>query len=361
MSPPVELASQPRASVQALAKVLLHDHLDGSLRPGTLLDLCRQKGLSVPADHEPALQAWFRANAMAGSLERYLQGFALTVAAMASLPALQRVAREAAEDAAAEGCVLAEFRIAPLLFEPHGLQPQACVEALLQGLSEGPIPCGLIICGMRQHSPEDVMRSAELALRYRFNASDANGHTTGVVGFDLAGPELGYPATLHAKALHRVREGGLPLTLHAGEADGAERVLEAVRLGARRIGHGVRIADWLKSPRAIEDIQALKQADIHFEVCPTSNVHTGAAPDIAHHPIRAMWDAGLSLSYQTDNHLISCVDMNAEGLHLIEQAHFTVSDLQRMQTLALQASFMPQALKTQAKKLLADPPAPLRN
>ena len=164
----------------ALPKVLLHEHLDGGLRPQTLLELCRAQGLSVPADDAPALAAWMHANANSGSLTRYLDGFALTVAAMASVQACERVAFEAAEDARLDGCVLAEFRMAPLLLEPHGLSGEAVVEALLSGLRRSALPSGLIICAMRTDAPEQTLRTAELAARY------AN---QGVIGFDLAGAE----------------------------------------------------------------------------------------------------------------------------------------------------------------------------
>lgn len=184
-----------------LPKVLLHDHLDGGLRIPTLIELARQRSLALPADEPETLSAWFDARAHAGSLVEYLRGFALTVAAMASPQALERVAFEAAEDARADGCVLAEFRIAPLLFEAHGVGGEAAVEALLTGLRRSPLPSGLIVCAMRQLDETEVARSANLALRYRGQ---------GVVAFDLAGPEAGYPATRHAALLARLREEGLP-------------------------------------------------------------------------------------------------------------------------------------------------------
>jgi hypothetical protein len=165
----------------------------------------------------PALAAWFDARAHAGSLVEYLRGFALTVAAMATPEALERVAFEAAEDALAEGCVLAEFRIAPLLFEAHGVAGDVAVAGLLAGLARSRLPSGLIVCAMRQLPPAQTVRAAELALRWQGR---------GVVGFDLAGPEAGWPAGRARAALALVREAGLPLTLHAGEADAAERVLE---------------------------------------------------------------------------------------------------------------------------------------
>jgi adenosine deaminase len=304
---------------RALPKVVLHDHLDGGLRPATLFELLQARNLPCPAPDVAALEAWFDDRAHAGSLEEYLQGFALTVAAMATPQALERVALEAGIDAHADGVELAEFRIAPLLFEPHGVAPEAAIEALLAGLKKAPIPCGLIVCAMRDLPQSETQRAVELALRYRHY---------GVVGFDLAGAELGHPASDHARALRRVCDAGLGLTLHAGEADSAQRVAEAVRMGARRIGHGVRLVDALVTQYAL--VEEVLRAGVHLEICPTSNVHTGAAPSIAEHPITKLWRAGISLSYQTDNRLMSRTSMSQEAALLLEHTPLTEDDLRRM-------------------------------
>jgi len=329
------------ALARALPKVLLHEHLDGGLREATLLELLRERGLAAPAADVPGLCAWFDARAHAGSLEQYLQGFGLTVAAMASLPALERVAFEAAEDARLDGCVLAEFRIAPLLFEPYGLDADEAVAAMLRGLARSPLPSGLIVCAMRQEDDARIARAAELALRWLGR---------GVIAFDLAGPEAGWPALRHARLLERLREAGMPLTLHAGEADRGERVLEAVQLGARRIGHGVRLADLLGTPQGEAAVQALRAASVHLEVCPTSNVHTGAAASLATHPIRALWDAGVSLSFHTDNRLMSRLTHSREAAALVEQAGFEWEDLRRMGVLAAQASFLQPEVRQAAQR-----------
>jgi adenosine deaminase len=322
------------AALRALPKVLLHDHLDGGLREATLLDLLQARGLPCPAADPAALGRWFDERAHAGSLEEYLKGFALTVAAMATPEALSRVAFEAAEDARAEGCEIAEFRIAPLLFEAHGLDSDAAVEALLDGLARSSLPLGrrsgLIVCAMRHLDPSETLRAAQLALRWQGR---------GVIAFDLAGAELGHPASEHRQALALARDGGLPLTLHAGEADGAERVLEAVRLGARRIGHGIRLADALGSDPALVD--EVRAAGVHLEVCPTSNVHTGAARSIAEHPVTALWQAGLSLSIHTDNRLMSRTSLSAEYAAVLEHTALTLDDLRRMNDEARRHAFLP--------------------
>ena len=338
--PATDPADAPaRDTARALPKVLLHEHLDGGLRVTTLLDLLRQRGLPAPAADAEALAAWFDANAHAGSLEKYLDGFGLTVAAMASPTAMRRVAFEAAEDARADGVVLAEFRIAPLLFEALGVAGEAAVEALLQGLRDSPLASGLIVCAMRHLPPEETERAARLALKYQGQ---------GVVGFDLAGPEAGFPPAAHAGALQRVRDAGLAITLHAGEADSAERVLEAARLGARRIGHGVRLVDALHDPAQRHLVDEALALDLHLEVCPTSNVHTGAAASIASHPITALWRAGVSLSFHTDNRLISCITHSQEAAALLRETPLSAVDLVAMARQAARHSFLPAAQREAA-------------
>ena len=345
--PPADLLRQARR----LPKVLLHEHLDGGLRVATLLALLRERGLAAPAEDEASLAAWFDARAHAGSLEEYLRGFALTVAAMATPEALARVAFEAAEDARAEGCVLAEFRIAPLLFEAHGVSGDAAVAALLAGLSRSALTSGLIVCAMRHESDAQIGRAADLALRWHAQAGQ-DGQAR-VVGFDLAGPEAGWPATRHTALLARVRAAGLGLTLHAGEADAGEQVLEAVRLGAQRIGHGVRLADLLDAPGAAAALAGLRQQAVHLEICPTSNLHTGAAGSLALHPIHALWRAGVSLSFHTDNQLMSRLDHSTEAANLVG-AGFSWADLLRMGLDAAAASFLPEAARRTAAAALND-------
>jgi adenosine deaminase len=330
--------------IRTLPKVLLHEHLDGGLRAATLLDLLHQRGLSSPAPDEAALAAWFDSNAHAGSLVKYLEGFALTVSAMATPAAMARVAFEAAEDARQDGAVLAEFRIAPLLFEFYGVSGEAAVEALLAGLARSSLPSGLIVCGMRHEAPTETERAARLAVAYR---------DQGVVGYDLAGAEFGFPPAMHAGALKIARDAGLAITLHAGEADTAERVVEAGRLGATRIGHGVHLADALHDPARRHLIDEVLQMGLHLEVCPTSNVHTGAAKSVASHPITALWRAGVSLSYHTDNRLISCITQSEEAAALLAHTPLTQADLLAMAAQAARHSFLPDAARQAALAAIA--------
>ena len=330
--------------IRIMPKVLLHEHLDGGLRVGTLFALLHERGLPCPAADPQTLGRWFDERAHAGSLVEYLRGFDLTVAAMATPAALERVAFEAAEDALAEVCVLAEFRIAPLLFEAHGLSGEAALEALLAGLQRSALPSGLIVCAMRHLPLEQTLRAARLALAYK---------ESGVIGFDLAGAERGHPPSEHARALNLVRDGGLPLTLHAGEADEAERVIEALRLGAVRIGHGIRLADAIADRHRQALVDEVLERGAHLEVCPTSNVHTGAAVSIAAHPITALWRAGVSVGVNTDNRLMSRITLSGECQALLDHTPLTAHDLLRMQLEAARHSFLAPAIKAAAIEQLS--------
>jgi adenosine deaminase len=316
---------------RSLPKVLLHEHLDGSIRPATLLELCNAHGIEVPAATPDELAKWMHENADSGSLERYLRGFAITVAAMASAEACERIAFEAAEDARHDGCVLAEFRMAPLLLEEHGLEPEVVVESLLAGLRRSALACGLIVCGMKTDPPEKSVRAARIAARYREH---------GVVGFDMAGAEVGYSSMPHAKAFEVARDAGLGLTCHAGEAGPGENVMEAADLGVSRIGHGIHVV--MSDPRRVSEWTArARDLGLHFEVCPTSNVHTGAVPALDRHPIRAMLDAGLSVSCSTDNRLMSGVTSSGEYAALHSQTRLSLEELRDLTVAGVEASFLP--------------------
>jgi adenosine deaminase len=328
-------------SWSGVPKVVLHEHLDGNLRPATLMALCKAHGVDLPADTPDALQHWIHSQANSGSLERYVAAFGLTVAAMATPEACERVAFEAVEDCAADGALLIELRMAPLLLETHGLGGDEAVAAMLSGLARGSaatgIPSGLIVCGMRSDTPLDGMRSAQLAARFAGK---------GVVGFDLAGAERGFPATMHAKAVTIAREAGLGITLHAGEADVGERVMEAIDLGATRIGHGVQIT---QGEGAASRMAKAREAGVHFEVCPTSNVHTGAWKDLATHPLMAMEQAGLNCSVQADNRLISVLTQGSEFQVAHEICGLSVAQILRGQIRAARASFLANEAKLKAE------------
>ena len=223
---------------------------------------------------------------------------------------------------------------------------------VLAGLSRSALPCGLIVCAMRHDSDQRIARAADLALQFHRQAATAGAAGAArVVGFDLAGPEAGWPASRHAALLARVRGAGLGLTLHAGEADAGQRVLEAVRLGAQRIGHGVRLADLLDRSESADDLAALRRQGIHLEICATSNLHTGAAVSLALHPIHALWRAGFSLSFHTDNPLMSRLAHSTEAARLV-QAGFGWPELLQMGLDAAGASFLGESARAQARDTL---------
>ena len=340
---PFAVADAIDTLAHALPKVLLHEHLDGGLRPATLIELAHARGHVLPADEPVALERWLRARANAGSLPGYLEAFGHTIAAMASTAALQRVAFEAAEDARLDGCVLAEFRCAPNLWEAQGIGAEPATEALLAGLRRSALPSGLIVCALRHHTPAETARMAALAVRLR---------ERGVIGFDLAGPETGHPPSDHGAAFAIAHEAGLPITCHAGEADTAARVIEAARLGARRIGHGVRLADALGHAADQPLVDEARTRRLHLEICVTSNVHTGAAQSRAAHPIRALWDAGIELSIHTDNRLLSGVSASSEAASLVREGRFDWTELARMNWRAARASFLPEVWRLEAERVL---------
>jgi adenosine deaminase len=332
-------------SLRRLPKVLLHEHLDGGLSHRTLLRLLRARGIEPPAPDEPGVARWFAERANAGSLVEYLKGFSLTIAAMAEPEAMTQVAFEAAEEARRQGCVLAEFRMGPLLLESGEVSAEAAIEAMLEGLGQSALPSGLILCALRHEPAERCERVARLAARYLGQ---------GVLGFDLAGAERDHPPRDFAGALALAREAGVPITLHAGEADAAQRVLEAADLGATRIGHGVRLVDWMDNAEGRERLAEVRERGLHLEMCPTSNVNTGAVPSLAEHPIAALWRTGISLSYHTDNPLMSCTTMTAEAAVLIEQQGLGRADLLAMAREAAKHSFLPEAVRAQALARLGD-------
>ncbi|ROP40053.1 adenosine deaminase [Saccharothrix texasensis] len=318
-------------------KVLLHDHLDGGLRPQTVIELaeaCGHQGL--PTTDPVALGAWFRDNANSGSLVRYLEGFAHTCGVMQDESSLVRVASEAVQDLAADGVVYAEIRYAPELFTDKGLSMEQAVEAVQEGFRQGEaasggrIRVGTLLCAMRQN--DGWQRIADLVVRYR----DA-----GVVGFDIAGPEAGFPPSKELSAFEYLRQQNAHFTIHAAEASGAESAWEAVQLaGAERLGHGVRLAEDIQGDEVGLLAAYVRDRRIALEMCPTSNVHTGAVASLAEHPIKRMADLGFRVTVNTDNRLMSDVSMTGEFATVVEQFGFGWEDLRKFTVNAAKAAFI---------------------
>jgi len=329
--------------VQALPKVVLHDHLDGGLRPDTLLDLAEGIGHELPVLDPDGLRRWFVDSASGGSLPAFLETFVHTVACLQTEEALTRAAREAVVDHARDGVVYAEIRYAPELHTAGGLPMTAVAEAVAAGLSEGVdearqegnrIIAAAIATAMRQEK-----RSAEVA---RLVAD----HPDLCAGFDIAGPEAGFPPSLHEEAFALLRDALIPVTVHAGEAAGPESVHEALSVGsAKRIGHGVRIVDDIDNvdgtPRFGRVSSFVRDNRIPLEVCPTSNVLTGAASSIAEHPVTVLRDLGFAVTVNPDNRLMCGTTTSREMALLVDEAEWSLADLEIATLEAAWAAFQP--------------------
>lgn len=324
----------------SVASVLLHDHLDGGLRPGTLVELADEFGHSGLISTDPEEVASYFDQSEAGSLERYLEAFDHTVAVMATPEAICRIAYEAITDLAADGVVHAEIRFAPSLTARHGLGVEDTIEAVCDGLRsaavEAGVTWGFIVDALRHEQDSvDVVRRS-LSVR-----------EPGVVGFDLAGPEAGFPPGLHAEALRLARDGGLHLTIHAGEAageDGPAYMAEAVELGAARIGHGVEIVrDCRVEDGRIVDLgpvaSMIHDRQIVLEVCPTSNAATGNI-SLEDHPLPMLFDAGFAVTVNTDNRLMSRTTMSRELALVQERLGMTAEAVDAMTDTARKAAFV---------------------
>lgn len=333
---PEQLAAAP--------KVVLHDHLDGGLRPATVLELADGIGHDLPADTPQGLAGWFAQSADSGSLVRYLETFAHTVAVMQTPGNIFRVAREWALDQAADGVVYAEVRYAPELHLEGGLSLDEVVEAVDAGLAAGereaadagtPVVCKSLLTAMRHAARSTEI--AELAVRHREGS---------VVGFDIAGAEAGFPPSRHLAAFDYLHGENFPFTIHAGEAFGLPSIWEAVQLcGADRLGHGVRIVDDLhvedgQPPRLGLLANWVRDKRIPLEMCPSSNVQTGAAPDIASHPVTLLKDLRFRVTVNCDNRLMSATTMTREMGLLVEHAGWTLADLEWVTKNAMKSAFI---------------------
>lgn len=338
--------SETVAAIAALPKVVLHDHLDGGLRPATIIELAAEIGHDLPATEADALGTWFAESADSGSLVRYLETFDHTIAVMQTPEALARVARESVLDLAADGVVYAEQRWAPEQHVARGLTLQETVDAVQAGLEEGvalaaeqgrTIRVGQLVTAMRH--ADRWQEIAELAVANRGN---------GVVGFDIAGAEDGSPPSRFPDVWRYLAEANFPVTIHAGEAAGPESIAEAVHLGqASRIGHGVRLIEDISfdehhGTAALGQLAHwIRDHQIALELCPVSNLQTGAAgTSIAAHPITRLKELDFAVTLSTDNRLMSRTSMTHEMTLLVEQAGWTLEDLYDVTATAAWSAFI---------------------
>jgi adenosine deaminase len=334
------------ARIAAVPKVLLHDHLDGGLRPATIVELAEEIGYQGLPENDPvALAHWFVAETPKRDLVRYLEGFTHTVAVMQTADALARVARECVEDLADDGIVYAEVRFAPELHIEAGLTLEQVVEAVLDGFATGmaaaraagrPIVARVLLTAMRTAARS--LEIAELAVRYR---------DVGVAGFDVAGAEAGYPPTRHLDAFQLVQRANFHATLHAGEAFGLPSIWEALQwCNAERLGHGVRISDDITPlPDGGAELGRLasyiRDRRIPLEICPTSNVHTGAAASLAEHPIGLLRKLRFRVTVNTDNRLMSGVTLSSELARCCDTFGWGWADLEWLTINAMKSAFWP--------------------
>lgn len=330
--------------VKRLPKALLHDHLDGGLRPQTIIDIAKEIGHTLPTYDATELAEWFRSSCDSGSLVLYLETFAHTVAVMQRREDIVRVARECAVDLARDGVVYAEVRMAPELLTEQGLSLSQVIEAILEGFrageveakGEGRIICVTsLLCGMRQNNLSQEV--AELAVKYR---------DQGVVGFDIAGPEDGFPPSDQLDTFEYLRRENAHFTIHAGEAYGLPSIWEAIQLcGAERLGHGVRIVDDIDfnhTPARLGRLAAyVRDRRVPLELCPSSNIQTGVADSFASHPLAKLSKLRFRVTINTDNRLMSATSMSREMYEMVKQCDWTFQDLQRVTINALKSAFIP--------------------
>ncbi|MFG3122211.1 adenosine deaminase [Streptomyces sp. NPDC048201] len=327
-------------TLRRLPKAVLHDHLDGGLRPATVIELAAAVGHTLPTTDPDQLAAWYVEAANSGDLVRYIATFEHTLAVMQNREGLLRVAEEYVLDLAADGVVYAEVRYAPELNTRGGLTLSEVVETVQEGLAAGmakaaaagtPVRVGTLLCGMRMF--DRVGEAAELAVTYR----DA-----GVLGFDIAGAEDGFPPADHLAAFERLRAESVPFTIHAGEAYGLPSIHQAVQVcGAQRLGHGVRITEDIVDGKLGRLAGWVRDRRIALEMCPTSNLQTGCATSIAEHPITALKDLGFRVTLNTDNRLVSGTTMTREMALLVEEAGWTAQDLRTVTVNAVKSAFIP--------------------
>jgi adenosine deaminase len=354
MSDAIDDAALPgsRVSLRELPKISLHDHLDGGLRPQTIVELADGIGHALPAPDAPSLARWFAAQSDSGSLVEYLTTFDVTLAVMQTAEGLTRVAREFVEDLHADGVIYGELRWAPEQHLARGLTLDEAVDAVQLGIDQavdavesagGFIRAGQLVSAMRQN--DRGREIAELALRHREN---------GVVGFDTAGPEAGFPPSRNRAAFDLLASEWMPVTIHAGEADGLESIRSALLDGrALRLGHGVRIAEDLvveDGPDGLEVTlgrlaQWVRDRGIALETSPSSNLQTGAiarwGSTMADHPFDLLYQLGFRVTVNTDNRLMSATTLTRELALLVDAFGYDVTDVEAFQLNAAEVAFLP--------------------
>ena len=327
--------------IKKVPKVELHEHLDGGLRPETIIDLARARGIKLPSYDKDELKAWFTKGCQQKSLSLYLETFAVTTSVMQDRESLIRIAKEEIEDLAKDNVVYAEIRFCPELHTKKGLNLEEVVSAVISGCDEGRketgVEFGLILCAMRHESPKLSLEIAELAVAFA---------ERGVVGFDLAGDEFGHPAKKHLEAFQYIRTKNFNITIHAGEAFGLESIWQAIQIcEAHRIGHGTRLTDDM----VIENRKIVKMGSLaHFiqdkripiEMCLTSNVGTGAVESYKDHPFPIFFREHFRVFLCSDNRLMSDTNLTKEMEIAVKEYGMNIHDLEKITINAMKSAFI---------------------
>ncbi len=316
--------------IQQLPKAELHVHLDGSIRPETLLDLAKKQNIDLPFSDVPSLRKYLQVGKVVTDLEAYIKRFDITLSVMQTENALFRTAFELAEDAARENIRLLEMRFSPILHTKKGLNMETIMDATIEGLRAAEnkynIRTGVIVCGIRHMEPETSLQLAELTVAYK---------NRGAIGFDLAGAEYNYPAKHHVEAFYTIRNNNINCTVHAGEAYGPKSVHQAIHyLGAHRIGHGTHL---------IEDMDLMDYVNDHriaLEICLSSNLHTGSVQSLHNHPLRRFLDYGLRVTLNTDNRLFSDTTVSKEFFLAQKTFNLTEEEIKKIVMFGFKSAFM---------------------
>lgn len=328
--------------IKSAPKVMLHDHLDGGLRPGTIVDLAKDhKYKKLPTTDPGELADWFHRGANKGNLVEYLQGFEHTIALMQTKDSLKRIAFEMMEDMADDGVCYVETRFAPVFHNEKGLHFDDVIEAVLEGLELGKekygVGYGLILCGMR--NMKNTLEIAEIAVNFRNN---------GVVGFDLAGEEGGYPPKKHIDAFQFIKRANFFITIHAGEAFGKESIWQAIQFcGAHRIGHATRLSEDItfdKDGNIVglgELAQYVLDTRLPLEICLLSNVHTGAVDKLENHPFIKLFRQKFRVFLNTDDRLMSDTTLTKEYLTAAELFNISLDEIEKLNINAMKSAFIP--------------------
>ena len=327
------MSSISQEIIKNLPKVELHCHLDGSLRPESILDVAIKDKIELPSFDLDQLSSFLKIGMNQGTLEDYLNRFDITLSVMQTPESLSRFSYELIEDVAAENVRYIEVRYSPILHQKNGMSLDMAIESVNKGLKEGEKDFGvksrIIICGIRSISPEISLKLADLAVKYK---------NKGVVGFDLAGSEKNFPAKEHKEAFYQIRNNNINSTIHAGESFGPESIHQAIHYcGANRIGHGTKLK---------EDINLMQYVNDHripLEICLTSNWQTKSVRSLKHHPMKYYYNQGIRVTLNTDNRLISDTNLTKEFLIAHDLFDFKLNDFREITIFAMKSAFLPHS------------------